>query len=144
MNHPSFFSFVLVFQIPSSRGNGGFHLERGSEALEKEAVTFLESSPGSLTSGPHSGGVGGGKRPHPHRRGYFCILSCRSLVHSVQLAFHTGKLIFTDGGRDALRLLPVSISGETTSFVCIWHGVPQGSRGAGILGKCLHLLPTAD
>ncbi|ELW72096.1 hypothetical protein TREES_T100015574 [Tupaia chinensis] len=31
------------------------HMERRKEAPKKEAVTFLESSQGSLTSGPHSG-----------------------------------------------------------------------------------------
>lgn len=65
---------------------------RSNEALKKEAVTFLESSPGSLTSGPHSG-----KRGH--------ILTWRSIfafrtaeASLIQHASHTGRgreLIFT-------------------------------------------------
>lgn len=64
---------------------------RSSEAPKKEAVTFLESAPGSLTSGPHS-----------RKRGH--SLTWRSMSASALLMLHShdlprtqegGELIFT-------------------------------------------------
>lgn len=56
-----------------------------SEAPKKEAVTFLESSPGGLTSGPHAG-----KRGH--------ILTWSSIFASELLVLHLYNLPHTQEG----------------------------------------------
>lgn len=60
---------------------------RSNKAPKKEATTFLESSAGSLTSGPHSG-----KRGHILTwRSIFCIPNCWCFTHTTRLTHRKGK-----------------------------------------------------
>lgn len=79
-------AFFTAVSAPRSASKGRLlHMGRGNEALEKEAVTFLESSQGSPTSGPHSG-----KRGHSLTwRSIFAFRAADALF--VQLALHTGR-----------------------------------------------------
>lgn len=69
-------------QIQEEHGERAFSIWRSNEAPKKEAVTFLESAPGSLTSGPHS-----------RKRGH--ILTWRSIFASELLMFHLYNLPHT-------------------------------------------------
>lgn len=112
MNRPF---VLLLFRSKNHMGReGGFHLERRGEALQKEAVTFLEASPGSLTSGPHSG-----KRDH--------ILTGRtifapgvveaSLARTTCLTHRKGK----ETNIYRVGLMPCAASHESLQRGCFLH-----------------------
>lgn len=73
---------MKALKIQEEHGERAFSIWRSNEAPKKEAVTFLESAPGSLTSGPHS-----------RKRGH--ILTWRSIFASELLMFHLYNLPHT-------------------------------------------------